>query len=162
MRNLYAPLGDRIVAIRRVLAPLTEVRILVPQPLVPSSSGLGYRPLTAETRVRVPLGLPAKCLFGTFRFFLWRFHHCCACYLGYPPILGCPPISLPIPQETAAMEIRSKDKGHPQVPPILGHPHTFRVPRPRHLKRHDLHSIQFFPLKHHLPPIMIAKFNLPQ
>lgn len=28
--------------------------------MVPSSSGLGYRPLTAETRVRVPLGLPRK------------------------------------------------------------------------------------------------------
>jgi hypothetical protein len=26
--------------------------------MVPSSSGLGYRPLTAKTRVRVPLGLP--------------------------------------------------------------------------------------------------------
>ena len=58
------------MAIRRVLAPLTEVRVLVPQPKtkgeqkkaplagVPSSSGLGYRPLTPATRVRVPLGLP--------------------------------------------------------------------------------------------------------
>ena len=30
--NILFLLGDRIVAIRRVLAPLTEVRILVPQP----------------------------------------------------------------------------------------------------------------------------------
>lgn len=77
-------LGDRPAAGRRVLAPLTEVRILVPQPSfsftpylndrflssseedwrggfirVPSSSGLGYRPLTPKTRVRVPLGLPS-------------------------------------------------------------------------------------------------------
>ena len=53
-------LGDRPAAGQRVLAPLTRVRVLVPQPffLVPSSSGLGYRPLTSETRVRFPLGPP--------------------------------------------------------------------------------------------------------
>ncbi len=39
-----------------------EVRILLPQPegdiVALSSRGLGHRPLTAETRVRIPLGLP--------------------------------------------------------------------------------------------------------
>ncbi len=30
----------------------------LPPAMVPSSSGLGYRPLTPTTRVRVPLGLP--------------------------------------------------------------------------------------------------------
>ena len=34
---------------------------------VPSSSGLGYRPLTPKTRVRVPLGLPSINTCGGYR-----------------------------------------------------------------------------------------------
>ena len=50
------------------------VQILAPQwcmPVAPSSSGLGYRPLTPKTRVRFPLGLhgiptsPISCLCAT-------------------------------------------------------------------------------------------------
>lgn len=69
----FAALGDRLVVGRRVLAPSARVRVLLPQPdlnlnfqtsnfiltfLVLSSRGPGHRPLTAETRVRISLGLP--------------------------------------------------------------------------------------------------------
>ena len=60
---------------RQALDLLTGVRILSPQPLVPSSRGLGRGPLKAVTRVRIPLGLPIKsmtysvsaCLFSSKR-----------------------------------------------------------------------------------------------
>ena len=52
---------------RLTLTQVFGVRIPVPERPALSSRGLGRRPLTAVTRVRIPLGLPRKpCFYGVF------------------------------------------------------------------------------------------------
>lgn len=57
-RVMVNPLGCRLMVGQRFLVPYVRVRLLPPQPnnVVPSSSGLGRRPLKAEIAGSNPVG----------------------------------------------------------------------------------------------------------